>query len=508
MANDKRSKEPAEEPAEESSSDAGRDAGVKRDLSRKPDAVEEAVVLSDDVTPEAAQSDANQDAATADHDASEQSRELADNDSASPVDADKEDARIPVAATKSPVGFISGVVGAVIGAAAAIFGLPYIQPMMPERLQPSPSSEVTALQSRVTALHDKLGTLSTSSTSLGARLSTLDAKIADQAPRADHLAQTTQSRFRAAADERQALAKNQNDLVDQINAIAEEQRAELESFSIQLAALQQRVSGQAASAVETEGLTETRKTSAPVVESKSAVAAASRASHPLVDEHIAPLQDVIAVLKKQVGANESVIRDLQNAQSSQSDAALKLEERLDVIEASKQARADGDAALGVAFASLAQAVAGASPYETEIATLEKIAGISADDALKSPADKGLTSKVALAAQFDRASRDALAAAARAQAEAADGFWDGLTGRLSQIVVVRQTAETEGDTPSAILSRAEARVDEGAIAAALSEIDALPPIAFDAMGAWIDNARERAQAEAALASLRAQLLGAQ
>jgi hypothetical protein len=214
------------------------------------------------------------------------------------------------------------------------------------------------------------------------------------------------------------------------------------------------------------------------------------------------------VLKKQVGANESVIRDLQNAQSSQSDAALKLEERLDVIEASKQARADGDAALGVAFASLAQAVAGASPYETEIATLEKIAGISADDALKSPADKGLTSKVALAAQFDRASRDALAAAARAQAEAADGFWDGLTGRLSQIVVVRQTAETEGDTPSAILSRAEARVDEGAIAAALSEIDALPPIAFDAMGAWIDNARERAQAEAALASLRAQLLGAQ
>ena len=79
-------------------------------------------------------------------------------------------------------------------------------------------------------------------------------------------------------------------------------------------------------------------------------------------------------------------------------------------------------------------------------------------------------------------------------------------RVSSIIVVRRIDESEGDEPWAVLSRAGARVDEGNVAAALTELEALPPAGREAISSWIADAEARVAAEKALTELRARLLG--
>ena len=186
----------------------------------------------------------------------------------------------------------------------------------------------------------------------------------------------------------------------------------------------------------------------------------------------------------------------------------EIETRINALERRPQVTAGGDAALGVAFASLAQAIAGSSPYAVEAATLAKVAGVTLPAAIADRAATGLPSKVALAADFDDAARDGLRALAEARAVDGAESWGGrLVGRLSSLVVIERTEETPGSEPEAILSRAEARIDEGDVAAALAEIEALPEPAREGMAPWIARAEARAAAEAAMVTLQAQLLGA-
>ena len=72
------------------------------------------------------------------------------------------------------------------------------------------------------------------------------------------------------------------------------------------------------------------------------------------------------------------------------------------------------------------------------------------------------------------------------------------------VGARSLEAREGDDPDAVLSRAEAALARGDIAAALDEIATLPAVGQDAMADWVALAETRRTALAAAADLAAQL----
>ena len=70
--------------------------------------------------------------------------------------------------------------------------------------------------------------------------------------------------------------------------------------------------------------------------------------------------------------------------------------------------------------------------------------------------------------------------------------------------MRSLEEREGDTPDAVLSRAEARLRDGQVARALEELQALSDPGRQAMSDWIERAQTRVAAQAALDDLAAAL----
>jgi hypothetical protein len=105
-----------------------------------------------------------------------------------------------------------------------------------------------------------------------------------------------------------------------------------------------------------------------------------------------------------------------------------------------------------------------------------------------------------------AAAEAVSRASSAQSEnAAPGasFGDRVLARLASLVTIRPVGEaTQGDDPPARLARAEAKLSAGDIEGAAAELAALPagPIA-DAAKSWLDRARARLDAEAALDQLQ-------
>lgn len=122
--------------------------------------------------------------------------------------------------------------------------------------------------------------------------------------------------------------------------------------------------------------------------------------------------------------------------------------------------------------------------------------------LSANAETGLPTLSALRSSFPPAARLALDAALRADmgqswSERAASFLRSQTG-------ARSLEPREGTDPDAILSRAEAAVDRGDLAATLSEMTALPPEAQPALADWRAMAETRLAAEQAIAALAATL----
>ncbi len=194
------------------------------------------------------------------------------------------------------------------------------------------------------------------------------------------------------------------------------------------------------------------------------------------DDEIAEIEDRIAALDTRV--------------SEQSDAI-------------SQARADAKAetariATQGALAEINAALGTGEPYASAVSSLDAASDAGLPDGLTAPADAGVATLRELQAAFPDAARDALPAAIGATA--GDGAIDRFGAFLRAQTNARSTSEREGDGPDAILSRAEARVNDGDLAAALDEIDALPPEGQEAMSDWVDRARTRLDAVSAFESL--------
>lgn len=190
-----------------------------------------------------------------------------------------------------------------------------------------------------------------------------------------------------------------------------------------------------------------------------------------------------------------------------------LERRLAALESKMQGAANLDhtaVSLGFALGRLRAAVFEGRPYGADLDRVSRLiasAGqvpsedalarmAAALDQLRDRATSGVPTVEMLRAEFG-------ATAPAILSEQSDGGWTGdLRARLASLVTVRRTGEIAGDHPEARVARAETRLGDGDLVAAVQELAALDGRAAEAAGSWLANARARLTAERALRALDA------
>ena len=111
---------------------------------------------------------------------------------------------------------------------------------------------------------------------------------------------------------------------------------------------------------------------------------------------------------------------------------------------------------------------------------------------------GLPSVTQLRETFPAAARAALESALRANM--GESWTDRVSSFLRSQTGLRSLTPRQGDDPDAILSRAEAALATGDVAAALTELETLPDSAKPPLADWTAQARIRTEGAAALAAM--------
>ncbi|WP_323781713.1 hypothetical protein [Thalassovita sp.] len=200
--------------------------------------------------------------------------------------------------------------------------------------------------------------------------------------------------------------------------------------------------------------------------------------------------------KEAVDAYERELQALQDAMATQRG---EIEDMLAAAEA-KEASAAQDARstmLRGAVAQIQVALDTGGSFAESLTELEQ-AGVAVPDILIRLAD-GAPSLIALQDSFPDAARAALKTSR--EAETGGGTLKFLRDQLG----VRSLEPREGDDADAILSRAEAALKAGHLADAMAELEALPEDGRVELTDWMAQATARADALAAVAALRQQVM---
>lgn len=343
------------------------------------------------------------------------------------------------------------------GGAIALIGGPKLAPMLPAGiaayLTPGASADVEELETRIAALES----------GLGGQVSSVQAEL-------------------AASIEQSAAANAE------LAARLEASEAVLSNLeSADAAALATRIDDAEAALA---GLREELRalTAAPGVEGGSVSDAA------------------ISGLRAELSAiNQNAAKALEDRVAPLEQEVATIDARLDAAEAQVAAGAASgrEGATSAAFAVLSATVNSAAPYEKELETFTAVSGVDAPEALQASAAAGAPSLTSLRATFPDAATAAISAATKAAA--GEGYAEQALAWVKSQVAIRPVDEEEGDAPAAVLSRADARLNEGALKAALAELDALPTVSKDAMSGWVARAQARASVDAALADLAVSML---
>lgn len=167
------------------------------------------------------------------------------------------------------------------------------------------------------------------------------------------------------------------------------------------------------------------------------------------------------------------------------------------------AAAAGNTRQAVLALALNTAVERGAPYGRELAAVDPaIAGSATLDALKPFADTGVPSAAMLARE--------LAAVMPAALKAADapppagGFLDRLQANAERLVRIRPV-DQQGDEPSALLARLDAKAARGDLAGALDEAAKLPAAVRAPLDPWSKRAAAREAAVAAAAAFASRSL---
>jgi hypothetical protein len=240
------------------------------------------------------------------------------------------------------------------------------------------------------------------------------------------------------------------------------------------------------------------------LESRPLVTATGEAVSGAADAALAAVNRELQALKAEVEAQRSgasgasdELKSLAEQTQAQLAAAAAEAEKLKA-----EAEAAGRAALArAALARIRASLDGGEPYTAAVAELTET-GHTVPEVLAASAAAGIPSITELQRSFPAAARAALEAALRA--DMGDTWTERATSFLRTQTGARSLAPLEGDDPDAILSRAEAALNDGDLTATLAEIDTLPDAAKPPLADWIAEAEQREAATAAIASLSATL----
>lgn len=206
------------------------------------------------------------------------------------------------------------------------------------------------------------------------------------------------------------------------------------------------------------------------------------------------LQNEIDALKAQVAALSPQAIDAQIQSATQSAEAQLKQNAAQAESLHKEAEAAVRHTIAQAAVSrLAAAFDAGLPLGPALADAAQ-AGVKLPPALT----PGVPSLATLQYGFPAAARSALTASRKA--EAGDNIGARIGAFLMAQMGARSIAPHDGSDPDAVLSRAQAAVDEGNLNAALQEISALPAPGQQALASWSAAAQSRLAAGQAIADL--------
>lgn len=210
------------------------------------------------------------------------------------------------------------------------------------------------------------------------------------------------------------------------------------------------------------------------------------------------LQDLRAQLAAQSGQGSDIAAQIEAVAAeakAQLAAAAQDAERLKA----EAAAAVQTATTGAAMGRIRAALEAGGPYAGAVADLTASGMVIPPD-IAGLAETGVPTLTDLQRSFPAVARDALSAALRAQTPT--GWGDRITAFLRTQTGARSLSPREGTDPDSVLSRAEALLADGDIAATLAELASLPDAAKAVLAPWVAEAESRQKAIAALAALSA------
>lgn len=162
-----------------------------------------------------------------------------------------------------------------------------------------------------------------------------------------------------------------------------------------------------------------------------------------------------------------------------------------------------------AFHRLSDKVIGGKPFTTELTSFESIAG--PDESAFAPlttlapyADSGIPTFATLLVTFDQAVEGANAADAIPPATAS--FWERFQFNLAHLVTIRRIDDsTAGNSPDAIVSRAQLHLEREEVEAAAAEIKSLPDNVRSNFVAWLDDAQMVIEAPSLINQIEEQVM---
>jgi hypothetical protein len=199
---------------------------------------------------------------------------------------------------------------------------------------------------------------------------------------------------------------------------------------------------------------------------------------------------------------QSAIAELQSSNDTLAGKISGLEQGQQELSAQVEAPSRQiDLARAIAAAGLKSAIDRGGPFMSE---LEAFASVAPEDPavaeLRDLAARGVPSRAQLVAGFSDAATKAIAAADPGDPEA--GLVDRLMSSAMSVVKVRQVGDVAGDSAEAIAARAETRLLNGDLEAALAEWNTLPEASLAATAEYGEALAARARSEKLIAAAMA------
>jgi hypothetical protein len=183
------------------------------------------------------------------------------------------------------------------------------------------------------------------------------------------------------------------------------------------------------------------------------------------------------------------ITKLETATAVLSGRLDAVADQMQALAARPESATDSEkAARAVAIGTLRQAAGRGGSFTADLAMVAALVDDSADlNELRPLAATGAPSTATLAAEFPNIANAILAASGPGENA---GIFERLIARARGLVSIRPVGPIAGDSPAAVVSRMQAAVDKGDLAAALAERLALPAAEQAASASWAGAAADR------------------